>query len=131
MNNVTSLRLSASPPLIQAAGPRAQTRFFEFFMSNIRNPNTRRAYARAIGDFLAWCEEQGAASSAEVQPLHVGAYVQILTRDRAIDRQSPAPGQRLGDDSAPRQGRRPQVARRQSYFPSHGCHRLPEERRHA
>jgi hypothetical protein len=26
----------------------AQTRFWEFFVSNIRNPHTRRAYARAF-----------------------------------------------------------------------------------
>ena len=29
------------PALIRAAGDRAQTRFWEFFVSNIRNPHTR------------------------------------------------------------------------------------------
>ena len=75
---------SAQPPtLIAVAGERAQIRFWEFFVSNIRNPNTRRAYGRAVGDFLAWCERRGAASIAEVQPLHVGAYVELLTRERS------------------------------------------------
>ncbi len=80
-----------SPALVVAAGSRAQTRFFEFFVANIRNPNTRRAYARAIGDFLAWCSAQGAVSIADVQPLHVGAYVELLTREKS----APTAKQRL------------------------------------
>ena len=47
------------PALIQAAGERAQTRFWEFFVSNIRNSHTRRAYGRSIAEFLAWCEQHG------------------------------------------------------------------------
>jgi site-specific recombinase XerD len=73
-----------TPALVAAAGPRAQTRFFEFFVSTIRNPHTRRAYARATGDFLAWCSAQGVASIAEVQPLHVGIYVELLTREKSV-----------------------------------------------
>ena len=37
----------ALPALIQAAGPKASRRFLEFFAAQIRNPNTRAAYARA------------------------------------------------------------------------------------
>ena len=44
------------PALVAAAVDRAQTRFLEFFAANIRNAHTRRAYGRAVGDFLAWCE---------------------------------------------------------------------------
>ena len=36
---------------------RARTRFLEFFAANIRNPPTRRAYSRAVGEFLAWCAD--------------------------------------------------------------------------
>jgi hypothetical protein len=36
----------ALPALIAAAGERAGMRFLEFFAANIRNPHTRRAYAR-------------------------------------------------------------------------------------
>ena len=42
------------PALIAAAGERAGMRFLEFFSANIRNPHTRRAYARAAEEFLAW-----------------------------------------------------------------------------
>ena len=47
---VPSARL---PPLIVGAGDRARVHFLEFFTANIRNPNTRRAYARGVADFLA------------------------------------------------------------------------------
>lgn len=40
------------PALVIAAGDRAQLRFLEFFAATIRNPNTRRAYSRAVSDFL-------------------------------------------------------------------------------
>ena len=34
-------------------------RFLEFFAANIRNAHTRRAYAQATREFLAWCEACG------------------------------------------------------------------------
>jgi hypothetical protein len=66
--------VSASlPTLMAAAGERAGIRFLEFFASTIRNPHTRRAYAHAVTDFLAWCEEHAVPSISAVQPLHVAA----------------------------------------------------------
>ena len=44
------------PALIADAGDAASWRYVEFFTANIRNPNTRRAYARACAKFFAWCE---------------------------------------------------------------------------
>jgi integrase/recombinase XerD len=66
------------PALITRADPRTRKRFLEFFTVNIRNPNTRAAYGRAAGHFLAWCEERGLAELAQVQPIHVAAYVEEL-----------------------------------------------------
>jgi hypothetical protein len=71
------------PPLIAAAGKRASLRFLEFFAANIRNPHTRRAYGRAVTEFLAWCDEQGVPSVAAVQPLHVAAWIEQQTREHA------------------------------------------------
>ena len=71
------------PTLVAAAGERAQLRFLEFFAASIRNAHTRRAYAGAVGEFLAWCEDRGVASIAAVQPLHVAAYIEALTRTRS------------------------------------------------
>ena len=73
----------AVPALVAVAGERAQVRFLEFFAANIRNANTRRAYARAVVDFLAWCEGRGVASVTGVQPLHVGAYIEALSLARS------------------------------------------------
>ena len=68
----------ALPALIASADETARRRFLEFFAVTIRNPHTRRAYARAAGDFLAWCEARGVASLAGVQPLHVAAWIEAL-----------------------------------------------------
>jgi hypothetical protein len=48
---------SLVPALIADAGDPAAWRYVEFFTANIRNPNTRRAYARACVNFFAWCDE--------------------------------------------------------------------------
>jgi len=44
---------SHAPALILVAGASATTRFLEFFVSNIRNPNTRRSYWRGVGSFVS------------------------------------------------------------------------------
>ncbi len=71
---------AAVPALVASAGERAGVRFLEFFASAIRNPHTRRAYARAAGDFLAWCAGAGVRSITEVQPLHVAAWIERQTQ---------------------------------------------------
>jgi site-specific recombinase XerD len=70
------------PALISQEGQRASTRFLEFFTVNIRNPNTRLAYAKAVGRFLAWCDERRQGLS-DIEPMVVAAYVEQLTRERA------------------------------------------------
>ena len=77
------LRPSAVPAPVSAAGENAQTRFLEFFAAQIRNRHTRRAYAQATREFLAWCETAGVASIADVKPLHVAAYIEQLGRERS------------------------------------------------
>ncbi|HKN10308.1 MAG TPA: tyrosine-type recombinase/integrase [Pseudomonadota bacterium] len=73
----------ALPAIVTAAGEQASTRFLEFFASTVRNPHTRRAYGRAVGAFLAWCEETGVRSIAAVQPLHAAAWIELQTRQIA------------------------------------------------
>jgi integrase len=70
------------PVIIADAGERAGKRFIEFFTATIRNGNTRKAYARAVGDFLAWCQ-QGGLTLTGIEPLHVAAYIEQLTRSKA------------------------------------------------
>ena len=65
------------PSLIHQDGPRTSKRFLEFFAAQIRNPNTRTAYARASGRFFAWCQEEaGVAQLARIEPIHVAAWVE-------------------------------------------------------
>jgi site-specific recombinase XerD len=65
------------PTVIAQAGEDAATRFLEFFTANIRNRNTRAAYAQAVRQFLHWCEEKHLGFTT-VQPMHVAAYVEQL-----------------------------------------------------
>jgi site-specific recombinase XerC len=68
------------PALVIDAGERACGRFLEFFASTLRNPNTRRAYAHAVGEFLTWCAQAGVISITAVQPLHVAAWIELQTQ---------------------------------------------------
>ena len=65
------------PATVAAEGEQASWRYIEFFTANIRNPNTRRAYARACGRFFAWCENRHITLS-EIRPFEVAAYVEGL-----------------------------------------------------
>jgi site-specific recombinase XerD len=58
-------------------------RFLEFFGANIRNPHTRRAYARAAEEFRGWCASVGVRSIAAVQPVHVAIWIEAGTREMA------------------------------------------------
>jgi hypothetical protein len=71
------------PALIVVAGERAGMRFLEFFAANIRNPHTRRAYARAAEEFLAWCAAAGVPSMGAVQPVRVATWIEAGTRELA------------------------------------------------
>jgi site-specific recombinase XerD len=79
------------PALVTVTGEKATSRFLDFFTANIRNPNTRKAYMRGIGEFLSWCEMEGARSLEHIRPHHVSAYVEYLTRTKS----APTAKQRL------------------------------------
>lgn len=63
------------PALIAAAGDAAGWRYVEFFTANIRNPHTRRAYARACREFFAWCDARG-LTLVTIRPFDVAAWVE-------------------------------------------------------
>ena len=68
------------PSLVTNSGERARVRFHEFFAGQIRNPHTRRAYARAAAEFLTWCQGAGVTSLPHVQPMHVAAWIELQGR---------------------------------------------------
>jgi site-specific recombinase XerD len=70
-----------APSLVSAAGDCAAYRFLEFFAAHIRNPNTRRAYGRAVGEFCRWAEAHGLTSIENVSSVHVAAWVEQLGRE--------------------------------------------------
>ena len=65
------------PALIAALGDQAAWRYVEFFTANIRNPHTRRAYARGCARFLAWCDGRGLTLSG-IRPHDVATYIEAL-----------------------------------------------------
>jgi site-specific recombinase XerD len=67
--------LLAVPPIIADAGDHAARRFLEFFTANIRNPNTRAAYAQAVAQFLRWCDGRQ-LGLRDIEPMAVAAYIE-------------------------------------------------------
>jgi site-specific recombinase XerD len=70
------------PALIADLGDAAGWRYVEFFTANIRNPHTRRAYARACARFFAWCEDRGLTLAA-IRPFDVAAYIEGLQQEHS------------------------------------------------
>ena len=67
-------------PALFAPDKDAARRFIEFFTANIRNPNTRAAYAHAVSAFCAWSEERG-YDFLRMSPVAIAGYVEQLLDD--------------------------------------------------
>ena len=83
MNQLVPIIADRAPALIAAVGERASYRFFEFFTANIRNPHTRRAYARAAVEFFDWLEARGVTQLTAIESVHVAAYIEQLQKARS------------------------------------------------
>jgi hypothetical protein len=68
----------AVPAAIADAGEHAVRRFLEFFAAQIRNRNTRMAYYRAVCHFFAWVDQHRIGELADIEPVHVAAYIEGL-----------------------------------------------------
>ena len=66
-------------PVLFCDSDDVETRFWEFFTANIRNPNTRMAYLTAAYRFADWCEAKGLTLD-KVKPMLVAAYIEQLTK---------------------------------------------------
>lgn len=64
------------PILVSNSGDRAYYKFVEYFIGQLRNPNTRQAYARAVAQFFVWCETRGAVRLEDISYLAVAAYIE-------------------------------------------------------
>ncbi len=65
------------PAIVRARGEHASHRFIEFFTANIRNRNTRMAYARVVKQFFDWCDEHR-LELHEIEAVTVAAYIEQL-----------------------------------------------------
>ena len=72
-----SQALDRTPAVLRRAGKNALFAADEFFAARISNPHTRRAYARIVGRFLAWCEEQG-IELRQVTPGLAGRFIEEI-----------------------------------------------------
>ena len=68
--------LSAVPPALRRPGPARH--YVEFFAANIRNPNTRRAYARACSGSSAGCVVDHGLTLTTLRPFDVGEWIEQL-----------------------------------------------------
>jgi site-specific recombinase XerD len=66
-----------TPAILERAGANAMFAADEFFSATINNPHTRRAYGRAVGRFLSWCESQG-LELGRITPGIAGRYLEEL-----------------------------------------------------
>lgn len=73
-NPISTSRL---PALVARADDATKRRFVEFFAAEIRNPNTRAAYLRAIHLFCDWCEAQR-LSLETIEPTLLALYIEEL-----------------------------------------------------
>src|ERR1039458_5769528 len=83
MNQLVPVIADRVPALIAAGGEKTTYRFFEFFTAQIRNPNTRRAYARAAKEFFDWLEVHGVTQLTAIESVHVAAYIEQLQKARS------------------------------------------------
>jgi len=86
---LTPVIANHAPALVAAAGARASYRFLEFFTAQIRKPHTRRAYARAAGEFFDWLAAKGVMQLAAIESVHVATYRAAWPRAIRADRQAP------------------------------------------
>ena len=72
-----------APLLVQNASQDTRKRILEFFIAQIRNQNTRKAYWNATCRMMDWIALKGIIELAEIAPTHVAAYIEQLTTDIA------------------------------------------------
>lgn len=65
------------PAFILAAGDDAVRRFVEFFTARLPNPNTRAAYAHAVGEFCRWADDRR-LTLKQLNPVQIAGYVEDL-----------------------------------------------------
>jgi integrase/recombinase XerD len=76
------LGIDTLPASIGMQDERTRLRFIQFFTANIRNRNTRRAYARAVKQFFDWTESRRLGLE-DIDALAVAAYIEKIGGEMA------------------------------------------------
>ena len=74
---------ATSLPSVFTVRLETRKRMRDFFSSHIRNKNTRRAYLEAVLQFSAFCAEISIADLAQVEPIHVAAFVEAQLKTQS------------------------------------------------
>lgn len=82
-NVVTTTSSIVVPAVIGELGDQAVKRYLEFFAAQIRNTNTRTAYARAARRLFDWCDDNGIGQLHDIEPIHIAAWVETRMREAA------------------------------------------------
>jgi site-specific recombinase XerD len=72
-----------SPPLLFLPDPATAKRTLEFFVTQIPNDHTRRAYYGAVRRFSAWCLSRHLTDLRRVEPVHIAAWLKVLEAEGA------------------------------------------------
>jgi integrase/recombinase XerD len=82
-SSVVALSHGPLQAILAKSGAHATRRFVEFFTVTIRNPHTRAAYSRAVGEFLDWCESRAIDSLDQIEPVVVAAWIEKLQHTKS------------------------------------------------
>src|SRR5579863_665200 len=87
MNHMGSASLTICPasefavPAVFAGPVAAERRFWEFFIAQINNDHTRKAYFNAVRHFSTWCQVRSIGDLRRVEPMHIASYLKAMEKE--------------------------------------------------
>ncbi len=69
------------PAAVASAGDVGRRAWVDFFAAQIRNRNTRQAYARAAHRLFDWLEEYGINDVVDIEPVHIAVWLEERMRE--------------------------------------------------
>ena len=69
------------PAAVACAGRAGQRAWLDFFAAQIRNRNTRQAYAHAVHRLFDWLAEHGIHDVVDIESVHIAVWVEARMRE--------------------------------------------------
>ncbi len=69
------------PAAVASAGELGRRAWLDFFAAQIRNRNTRQAYARAAHRLFDWLAEYGIHDVVDIEPVHIAVWLEERMRE--------------------------------------------------